>query len=35
MIIYTADFLDRKQQVIKSFTKGFLPPLLVMVFYAP
>jgi len=30
MIIYTADFLDRKQQVIKSFRKGFLPPLLVM-----
>ena len=30
MIIYTADFLDRKQPIIKSFTKGFLPPLLVM-----
>src|SRR5208282_1283468 len=30
MIIYTADFLDRKQQVIKSFWQGFLPPLLVM-----
>jgi len=30
MIIYTADFLDRKQQVIKSFRYGFLPPLIVM-----
>ena len=30
MIIYTADFLDRKQQIIKSFRQGFLPPLLVM-----
>ena len=30
MIIYTADFLDRKQQIIKSFKNGFLPPLLVM-----
>jgi cell division protein FtsW len=30
MIIYTADFLDRKQAVIRSFTQGFLPPLLVM-----
>ena len=30
MIIYTADFLARKQQVIKSFRQGFLPPLLVM-----
>jgi cell division protein FtsW len=30
MIIYTADFLDRKQQVIHSFRHGFLPPLLVM-----
>jgi cell division protein FtsW len=30
MIIYTADFLDRKQQVIKNFRQGFLPPLLVM-----
>src|SRR3984885_14865716 len=27
MIIYTADFLDRKQQVIKSFVHSFLPPL--------
>jgi cell division protein FtsW len=30
MIMYTADFLSRKQQVIKSFRQGFLPPLLVM-----
>ncbi|MBF0512047.1 MAG: putative lipid II flippase FtsW [Candidatus Omnitrophica bacterium] len=30
MIIYTADFLQRKQQVIKNFRQGFLPPLLVM-----
>jgi cell division protein FtsW len=30
MIIYTADFLARKQQVIKSFRYGFLPPLMVM-----
>ncbi len=30
MIIYIADFLDRKQQIIKSFKNGFLPPLLVM-----
>ncbi len=30
IIIYTADFLARKQQVIKSFTKGFLPPIMVM-----
>lgn len=30
MIIYTADFLGRKQQIVKSFTKGFLPPLMVM-----
>src|ERR1700733_623333 len=30
MIIYTADFLSRKQQIIKSFWRGFLPPLLVM-----
>ncbi len=32
VIIYTADFLARKQQVIKSFTKGFLPPIMVMGF---
>ncbi len=30
MIIYTADFLSRKQPMIKSFRQGFLPPLLVM-----
>lgn len=30
VIIYTADFLARKQQVIKSFVHGFLPPILVM-----
>ncbi len=28
VIIYTADFLARKQQVIKSFWKGFMPPIL-------
>ena len=28
MIIYTADFLSRKQQNIKSFIKGFLPFLM-------
>ncbi len=30
VIIYTADFLARKQQVIKSFRYGFLPPIMVM-----
>ncbi|MBF0490246.1 MAG: putative lipid II flippase FtsW [Candidatus Omnitrophica bacterium] len=30
VIIYTADFLNRKQQVIRSFKQGFLPPILVM-----
>ena len=30
LIIYVADFLSRKQLVIKSFTKGFLPPMMVM-----
>ncbi|MDE2009819.1 MAG: putative lipid II flippase FtsW [Candidatus Omnitrophica bacterium] len=30
MIIYTADFLARRQQSIKSFRRGFLPPLIVM-----
>lgn len=30
MIIYTADFLARKQDVIKNFWRGFLPPVLVM-----
>ncbi len=30
MVIYTADFLARKQQVIKSFLRGFLPLFLVM-----
>lgn len=30
MIIYTADFLARKQDVIKDFWHGFLPPILVM-----
>jgi cell division protein FtsW len=30
VIIYTADFLSRKQQFIQSFRFGFLPPLLVM-----
>lgn len=32
MIIYTADFLARKQSMIQSFKHGFLPPLLVMGF---
>lgn len=30
MIIYTADFCTRKQQIIKSFWRGFLPPVLLM-----
>jgi cell division protein FtsW len=30
MIIYIADFLSRKQLEIKSFTRGFVPPILVM-----
>ncbi len=30
VIIYTADFLSRKQQVIRDFKKGFLPPILVV-----
>ena len=30
VIVYTADFLSRKQPIIKSFWKGFVPPILVM-----
>lgn len=30
IIIYTADFLSRKQHIIKDFWRGFLPPILVM-----
>ncbi len=30
VIIYTADFLARKQQIIKNFWQGFVPPILVM-----
>ena len=30
VIIYTADFLSRKQQLIHNFRQGFLPPILVM-----
>ena len=30
IIIYTADFLARKQEIIKSFWKGFVPPLVLM-----
>ena len=30
VIIYTADFLSRKQEFIRDFKKGFLPPILVM-----
>jgi cell division protein FtsW len=30
VIIYTADFLSRRQQVIRNFKKGFLPPILVV-----
>ncbi len=30
VIMYTADFLSRKQPVIKSFWKGLVPPILVM-----
>ena len=30
MIIYTADFLSRKQEMIKSFWRGFVPPILLM-----
>ncbi len=30
LIMYVADFLSRKQLVIKSFFKGFLPPVMVM-----
>ena len=30
IIIYTADFLSRKQEIIKNFWRGFLPPILVM-----
>ena len=30
MIVYMADFLARKQQVIKRFIYGFLPPIMVM-----
>ncbi len=30
MIIYTADFLARKQEVIKDFWKGFVPPIALM-----
>lgn len=29
VIIYVADFLSRKQQMIHNFTSGFLPPILV------
>ena len=30
VIIYTADFLSRKQQLIRSFRQGFLPPILIV-----
>ncbi|MDE2027596.1 MAG: putative lipid II flippase FtsW [Candidatus Omnitrophica bacterium] len=30
LIIYTADFLHRKQHLVRSFRYGFLPPLIVM-----
>lgn len=30
VIIYTADFLSRKQQMIRNFKEGFLPPILVV-----
>jgi len=30
VIIYTADFLSRKQEVIRDFKNGFLPPMLVV-----
>jgi cell division protein FtsW len=30
VIIYTADFLSRKQQLIRDFRRGFLPPILVV-----
>jgi cell division protein FtsW len=30
VIIYTADFLSRKQAIIKSFWKGFVPPIALM-----
>ena len=30
VIIYTADFLSRKQQLIRNFRQGFLPPILVV-----
>ncbi len=30
VILYTADFLSRKQEFIRDFKKGFLPPILVM-----
>lgn len=30
MIVFTADFLARKQAIVKSFWKGFLPVILVM-----
>ncbi len=30
VIIYTADFLSRKQQLIRDFKQGFLPPMLVV-----
>ncbi len=30
IIIYTADFLARKQAIIKNFRCGFLPPILIM-----
>ncbi len=30
VIIFTADFLARKQAIVKSFWRGFLPPILLM-----
>lgn len=30
VIIYTADFLSRKQQLIRDFRRGFLPPILIV-----
>ncbi len=30
LIIYVADFLSRKQLIVKDFVKGFLPPVMVM-----
>ena len=30
VIIYTADFLSRKQKLIRNFRQGFLPPILVV-----